>query len=199
MDLGTVNFDDLFDFSPDPPQNHDRERGDVAESYDRSREVPDRSRQINDNYDMRGEDMETMRLNGDWNGVRQTSVITSHISQSLPSQSHESEMMVRQLWEDLPDGQEEGGRSGEVARRGRGRGRLGDMRVKLERSRQSARECRARKKLRYQYLDDMIAEREGANEKLRNEMMMLVGWCQELDMGRLPEGFQEYIKRPIEG
>ena len=48
-------------------------------------------------------------------------------------------MMVRQLWEDLPDGQEEGGRSGEVARRGRGRGRLGDMRVKLERSRQSAR------------------------------------------------------------
>merc|ERR1712080_595077 len=32
---------------------------------------------------------------------------------------------------------------------------------KLEKSRQSARECRARKKLRYQYLDDMILEREG--------------------------------------
>merc|ERR1712032_1160290 len=31
---------------------------------------------------------------------------------------------------------------------------------KLEKSRQSARECRARKKLRYQYLDDMILERE---------------------------------------
>ena len=24
MDFGTVNFDDLFDFSPDPPQNQDR-------------------------------------------------------------------------------------------------------------------------------------------------------------------------------
>ena len=38
---------------------------------------------------------------------------------------------------------------------------------KLEKSRQSARECRARKKLRYQYLDDLILERERANERLR--------------------------------
>ena len=37
------------------------------------------------------------------------------------------------------------------------------MRVKLERSRQSARECRARKKLRYQYLDDMIAGEDQYN------------------------------------
>merc|ERR1712110_1274740 len=37
---------------------------------------------------------------------------------------------------------------------------------KLEKSRQSARECRARKKLRYQYLDDMILEREKANDAL---------------------------------
>ena len=33
------------------------------------------------------------------------------------------------------------------------------MKSKLERSRQSARECRARKKLRYQYLDDLILVR----------------------------------------
>merc|ERR1719340_292179 len=78
----------------------------------------------------------------------------------------------------------------ESATTARGRkGKAQDVRVRLERSRQSARECRARKKLRYQYLDDMIAERENANEKLRNEIMLMAGWCQELDMGRLPEGF----------
>ena len=42
-----------------------------------------------------------------------------------------------------------------------------------------------------------VTEREGANEKLRDEIMLLVGWCQELDMGRLPEGFQDFIKQPI--
>ena len=36
------------------------------------------------------------------------------------------------------------------------------MKSKLERSRQSARECRARKKLRYQYLDDLILVRSGS-------------------------------------
>ena len=45
----------------------------------------------------------------------------------------------------------------------------------------------------------IITERENANEKLRSEIMLLAGWCQELDMGRLPEGFQEFLKRPIEG
>jgi hypothetical protein len=42
---------------------------------------------------------------------------------------------------------------------------------KQERSRQSARECRARKKLRYQYLDEMILERERANIILREELL----------------------------
>merc|ERR1712108_7210 len=59
---------------------------------------------------------------------------------------------------------------------------------KLEKSRQSARECRARKKLRYQYLDDMILEREKANDALREELTKYVGWCQMLDQSQVPDG-----------
>lgn len=40
----------------------------------------------------------------------------------------------------------------------------------LERSRQSARECRARKKLRYQYLEELVADREKAVFSLRHEL-----------------------------
>jgi len=64
---------------------------------------------------------------------------------------------------------------------------------KLEKSRQSAKECRARKKMRYQYLDDMIAEREKANDQLRDEMAKYVGWCQILDQNNVPEGLQEFL------
>ena len=45
-----------------------------------------------------------------------------------------------------------------------------DSRAKLERSRQSARECRARKKLRYQYLEELVASRERAIYSLRKEL-----------------------------
>lgn len=45
-----------------------------------------------------------------------------------------------------------------------------DLEAKLERSRQSARECRARKKLRYKYLEDMIADKESYVYKLREEL-----------------------------
>merc|ERR1712226_432115 len=64
---------------------------------------------------------------------------------------------------------------------------------KLEKSRQSARECRARKKLRYQYLDDMILEREKANDALREELAKYVGWCQMLDQSQVPDGLQELL------
>lgn len=44
------------------------------------------------------------------------------------------------------------------------------MRARLERSRQSARECRARKKLRYQYLEELVTDREKAVLALRKEL-----------------------------
>ena len=45
-----------------------------------------------------------------------------------------------------------------------------DNKLKLERSQQSARECRARKKLRYQYLEELVASREKAIVVLRKEL-----------------------------
>ena len=45
--------------------------------------------------------------------------------------------------------------------------------MKLERSRQSARECRARKKLRYQYLEELVTAREQSVFALRKELEMV--------------------------
>merc|ERR1712215_411587 len=70
--------------------------------------------------------------------------------------------------------------------------------TKLEKSRQSARECRARKKLRYQYLDDMIAERERANDLLREEMVQSAEETALPVLGRHDSG-EGARQRPAEG
>lgn len=85
-------------------------------------------------------------------------------------------------------------KEGNGIRRGRKPGRKSadkmDVKAKLERSRQSARECRARKKLRYQYLEELVTDREKAVVSLRKELDKYRMWAREIDEGRVPEGFQ---------
>jgi len=73
-----------------------------------------------------------------------------------------------------------------------------DIKAKLERSRQSARECRARKKLRYQYLEEIISETEKAIFALRRELDTLKVWAKEMDDGRLPEQLVQYRTSCVE-
>ena len=40
-----------------------------------------------------------------------------------------------------------------------------------------------------QYLDDMILEREKANDALREELTKYVGWCQMLDQSQVGLSF----------
>lgn len=62
-----------------------------------------------------------------------------------------------------------------------------DAKSKLEKSRQSARECRARKKLRYQYLEDLVSNREKAVLKLREELSMFCDLSKQIDVGTISE------------
>lgn len=70
-----------------------------------------------------------------------------------------------------------------------------DQKAKLERSRQSARECRARKKLRYQYLEELVSSREKAVFSLREEVEMYRRWCHEVDGGCVPDDLKAKIFR----
>ncbi|EDO46253.1 predicted protein, partial [Nematostella vectensis] len=69
-----------------------------------------------------------------------------------------------------------------------------DLEAKLERSRQSARECRARKKLRYKCLEDTVTRKESEVSKLRQELDMYVRWCKAIDQGVYPKELLKFLK-----
>lgn len=70
-----------------------------------------------------------------------------------------------------------------------------DTAKRIELSRQNARECRARKKLRYQYVEELVVSREKAVEALRQELATLKQWCITLDGGQLSEECVSFVKQ----
>ena len=56
-----------------------------------------------------------------------------------------------------------------------------DSDTRLEKSRESARQCRHRKKLRYEYLEELVTDREKAIVQLQQELERLQSICQHLD------------------
>ena len=58
-----------------------------------------------------------------------------------------------------------------IKRKGPGRPRLDiDLKCRVQRCRKNAKDCRTRKKIRYQYLEDLVRTKERAIFKLRKEM-----------------------------
>lgn len=239
--INTVNFEDLFDFSPEPAPGHAQGGGTTPGGVeDEAREklrtitsqqdTTDLTRAKNDRDAFA--DFEAV-LTGHERRDR-TAVQQHQLSASVPTHWNSGTSSYRdliraskdslsssgteftvgsvdQLLKSLPGPEsslaldnttQPGGESSSVpvvvkSKRGRKPGQKSlrtDMKTKLERSRQSARECRARKKLRYQYLDDLILEREKANEQLREELIKYQKWCHELDKGRIPDGLQDMLK-----
>lgn len=67
-------------------------------------------------------------------------------------------------------------------------------RVRLEGVRHSARECRIRKKLRYQYVEQMVSSRERAILALRHQLETYKRLCSELDEGRIPPALANIVR-----
>ncbi|KAJ8020810.1 cAMP-responsive element-binding protein-like 2 [Holothuria leucospilota] len=68
-------------------------------------------------------------------------------------------------------------------RKGKRASKAVDQKTKLERSRQSARECRARKKEKYQLLEEMVEQKEKEVVSLRSQ---LESFKKDLANGILP-------------
>ncbi|XP_066488570.1 cAMP-responsive element-binding protein-like 2 [Tiliqua scincoides] len=91
-----------------------------------------------------------------------------------------------------------GGKVKKPGKRGRKPAKI-DLKAKLERSRQSARECRARKKLRYQYLEELVSSRERAICALREELEMYKQWCLAMEQGKIPSEIKALLSGEEQG
>jgi len=233
--INTVNFEDLFDFSPEPVDqvassgggtgggSGDSKSGGEGTikklleggAYDVTAATSHHQQQQQQHNAFA--DFDRVLAGGSYLSNRESSpklsasvpANWSSISSTTPPTASSSADTnkgftvgsVGQLLNELPESATAGAASSVPvvvkSKRGRKPGQKSlrtDMKTKLERSRQSARECRARKKLRYQYLDDLILEREKANELLRQELVKYQKWCHEIDKGRIPDGLTDLIK-----
>ncbi len=219
---GAVNFEDLFDFSPEPLEPATNPGASVASpssiplvisggagappSTSSSGASPSPSpslastsrhqRNISTSAVPLSEDLLSrsapVASSTDWGATARA--LSSALGEDLAGIQEGGDVDDQlQLSQSVGDGAAPAATATTKGRRGRKPGQRNlktDMKSKLERSRQSARECRARKKLRYQYLDDLILEREKANVALREELLKYQKWCHELDKGRVPDGLR---------
>jgi len=81
-----------------------------------------------------------------------------------------------------------------MGKRGRKPGVKQDETSKLERSRMSARNCRVRKKLRYEYLEDLVQDRENAIVALQHELDLYRQVCEQIDAGRISDELKRLVE-----
>ena len=68
-----------------------------------------------------------------------------------------------------------------------------DSNTRLEKSRESARQCRHTKKLRYEYLEELVSDREKAILQLQHELERIRSICRQIDHGEINEAIRQEL------